>query len=564
MIRELTMVLLFAVGAQAQCTIEEQSALGDPTPGSGDLFGSSCSLDGDTLAIGVPFNLTAASGRLGSAQVFRRVAGSWLFEQEVVASNGSDMDQFGLSIAIQGDRMIVGARRHMTNGLFRAGAAYSFRFDGTTWVEEQMLTAPIPRADADYGNSVDLDGDIAIVSAPFDLGGAVFVYRLVGSSWELEEELRRTGQEDSFGTMACLDGDVIAASTPVVDGLVSAITIFEQNGADWSLSLDVTSSDAGFGIGVAADGDWVIASSNNSLRSFERVGPGQWSERGQVVPTIPSLSEPYRVALSGNRALVGEPEFFDSFSPGHAQVFTRTGTTWSEEVDLIASDGALGDRFGFALAIDGSRAVVGASGVIGTCPGVCRIGAAYSFDLDSAPCLFNDFCQGNGGDQMGCTDCPCSNNAAITSRGGCLNELNRSGRLRASGSPRLSMDTTRFVLERANVSTFAILVSGNSALPANPSNPCFGLDSGIQSAAPLDGIRCVGEGVVRYSARFTGVFGDSASWGGSTDPAGGLLSTPGFAPGEERFFQVFYRADIAASCMAGTNTSNGVALTVLP
>ncbi|MEM7516278.1 MAG: C-type lectin domain-containing protein [Planctomycetota bacterium] len=116
--------------------------------------------------------------------------------------------------------------------------------------------------------------------------------------------------------------------------------------------------------------------------------------------------------------------------------------------------------------------------------------------------FFTESCFGDGGDQMGCTDCPCSNNAPIGSRGGCLNSAGQSARLLVSGVPDVFSDSLRFEMTGATSNSFAILSSGAAIAPANAANPCFGLNTGIQSPT-FDGLRCAVQAIQRHGARAT-------------------------------------------------------------
>ena len=176
-------------------------------------------------------------------------------------------------------------------------------------------------------------------------------------------------------------------------------------------------------------------------------------------------------------------------------------------------------------------------------------------------------CFGNGGVTLGCTDCPCGNEAAPDVLGGCLNSNGRSALLYGSGSPSVASDELRFEALGANSTTFGVLLSGPVRLPNNSNNPCFGLGSGVISSA-LDGLRCVGGSTQRHGARPTNSVGDigitTNGWGPPNGPAGGLIAHGGFAAGETRHFQVFYREEPTLGCWTGQNTSNSVSYTFLP
>jgi hypothetical protein len=181
--------------------------------------------------------------------------------------------------------------------------------------------------------------------------------------------------------------------------------------------------------------------------------------------------------------------------------------------------------------------------------------------------LFRSFCFGDGGDGMGCTDCPCGNNAPAGAAGGCLNSVGNSGQLVASGSPAVANDTLRIELIEATPLTFAVLVSGDNRLPANSVNPCFYLGSGILSP-DLDGLRCMGGGFRRHGTRPTdaaGVVGSTTpGWGPPDGPAVGLIAQSGFTAGQTRHWQSFYREDDLLGCNSGLNTTQGVSVTFVP
>ena len=135
-----------------------------------------------------------------------------------------------------------------------------------------------------------------------------------------------------------------------------------------------------------------------------------------------------------------------------------------------------------------------------------------------APCGAPDFCFGDGGDQMGCTDCPCANNAAPGSGGGCINSAGTSAVLTSAGGGSVSLPNLCFAMSGGNPSSFAILTSGAARAPNSVTNPCFGQNpgSGIQSIS-LDGLRCVVLNVLRHGSRAVDSNGDigltTNSWG---------------------------------------------------
>ena len=118
-----------------------------------------------------------------------------------------------------------------------------------------------------------------------------------------------------------------------------------------------------------------------------------------------------------------------------------------------------------------------------------------------------------------------------------------------------------------NPSALAVLTSGDAVAPGNMANPCFGLNSGVQSAV-LDGLRCAVQNTQRHGGRPMDVNGDvgvmNNGWGGPNGPAPSIASQGGFVAGQTRNFQVFYRADNTLGCQTGQNTTQAVSVTYEP
>ena len=181
------------------------------------------------------------------------------------------------------------------------------------------------------------------------------------------------------------------------------------------------------------------------------------------------------------------------------------------------------------------------------------------------PSLFAQSCIGDGGDQMGCTECPCINNAPAGALGGCLNSAGASALLVATGTGSLLAGDLRFEVEGAVPDSFAVLTSGAAIAPTNPQNPCFGMDSGVPSLS-LDGLRCAVQNTLRHGGRpvasdGTVGMGVTNGWGPPDGPGGGLGASSGFPSGLTRHFQVFYRELPGTSCLTEQNTTQAVSVT---
>ena len=184
-----------------------------------------------------------------------------------------------------------------------------------------------------------------------------------------------------------------------------------------------------------------------------------------------------------------------------------------------------------------------------------------------------NYCSADGGDQVGCTNCPCMNNAPAGATGGCLNSAASSARLIASGDTSVSLlpgstDDLRFAASGVPATAFCILNSGDGVAPGNIANPCFGLNSGVQATA-FDGLRCAIVNTRRHGGRSADGNGEvgvtNNPWGGEGGPAVGLaVAGGGFVSGQTRYFQFINRDNPLLGCMRGLNTSQAVEVTFTP
>ena len=130
---------LVSAPATAQGLAQEEAQLLPSSALTGDLFGASAAISGDTVVFGAPGKVSFGPQN-GSAVVFRRSAGVWTQEQVLLAPDGDEQDSFGIAVAISGDTILVGAHWHDEVGP-DSGAAYVFRFNGSSWETSRTSAA---------------------------------------------------------------------------------------------------------------------------------------------------------------------------------------------------------------------------------------------------------------------------------------------------------------------------------------------------------------------------------------------------------------------------------------
>jgi len=352
-----------------------------------DTFGYSVSLSGNRALVGA-YQDDDNGNNSGSAYVFKYEGGrTWVEEAKLVPIDGAEEDQFGRSVSLSGDRALVGAYQDDDNGN-DSGSVYVFKYDGVSaWEEEAKLTASDGTAGDFFGDSVSLSGNRALVGAFGDddngsSSGSAYVFRYDGmSAWEEEAKLTASdgAANHQFGGSVSLSGDRALVGAIGNNGFTGSAYVFKLDdlNASWSEEAKLIASDGDafdqFGRSVSLSDDRALVgawlddddgSGSGSAYVFKFDGVNTWGEEAKLTASDGAGNDNfgYSVSLSGERALVGAYRDDDNGDDaGSAYVFEFDGVgTWGEEDKLIASDGAVSDQFGFSVSLSGNLALVGA------------------------------------------------------------------------------------------------------------------------------------------------------------------------------------------------------------
>jgi len=198
----------------------------------------------------------------------------------VIANDAASSDRFGISVAISNDVLVVGANRDDDNGL-ESGSAYVFRYQGIDgWVQEQKLTASDGQANAGFGWAVSLSGSAAMIGANNDVApfgsGAAYVFRYNGRTWNQEEKFSPPAgsrSDNEFGFSVAMDGNTAIVGSIREDGAaasVGAAYVYYYDGANWSQQAEIMASNGQcgadcdqFGFSVSMQAGTVVAGANN-------------------------------------------------------------------------------------------------------------------------------------------------------------------------------------------------------------------------------------------------------------------------------------------------------------
>jgi len=400
----------------------QQAYLKAATLGRYDKFGTSVAISGDTIVVGAPLedgNATGVNGdeannsasSAGAAYVFVRepFSQTWSQEAYLKASNTGGGDQFGGSVSVSGNTIVVGAvgedsnatgvnGSQPNNSSSASGAAYVFERDPTnqTWSQQAYLKASNTAASDLFGKAVAVSGDVVVVGATgedsnatgingdgsnnsYSRSGAAYVFSRTGTVWSQDSYLKasNTGISDEFGISVAASGDTVVVGAMSEDSSATGI-----NGSG-------TSNNMG---------------NSGAAYVFLRTGSA-WSQQAYVKSSNPGAFDRfgYSVSISDDAMLIGAKYEASNatgidgnqadnslVNTGAAYLFVRTGAAWSQHAYIKPSNSNASDFFGSAVGISGDVAVVGATGEDSGADGVngnqadnsrTYAGAAYVFDL---------------------------------------------------------------------------------------------------------------------------------------------------------------------------------------
>jgi hypothetical protein len=362
-----------------------------PVPSGTAFTGAGLAVSGDLLLIGVP---GTTNGAAGAVYAYRLVGGLWLpLATPTLEHHGDATSNFGSAVAMSGTTAIVGAPNDGT-GPGGEGSAWRYEFDGNAWDLGVEIVAPAGTPDA-FGTSVAIDGDRVAIGAPHTgsnptVDGGVVVFgpggdetgTLIRASADRSASAVTTASDDLFGASVAISGDTLLVGAP---------------------SDDVSASEAGAAFALEADDDWTVRTAFRATSMFRMrfgtsvalaeggliaaIGAPEDGERaadnqGAVYVTArtatteswPALDRllaedaatgsyfGHSVAIDAPRMVVGAP-LSDGPVPnaGGAYLFELRGEEWTPTARLrmsgptVVDDGA---RFGQRVALSGDRIAV--------------------------------------------------------------------------------------------------------------------------------------------------------------------------------------------------------------
>lgn len=405
-------VLAFTTAASALVTEEARVSHGLGT------LGKSVSLSGDTLLLG-------GGDTMNAAAAYRLVAGNWTLEADLVPSDPVTLIGYGTAVALDGDLAAVGAPNFDDATYTDRGAIYVFARTGTTWTQEAKLVFPNTvgsPSGAKLGAALAISGNTLVAGVPSyssSRGGALIFVRNAGV-WTLQQSFLSVATENNaqYGVSVDIDGDYAAIGAPQENSNGTAYYYRRANGVWTQTGLNTgLQSLSQIGAAVAQSGSTALVGAPFSYTTGFLPGPGaafigltgfvirnpnpaDWDDFGRAV------------ALDGDWAVIGTPKDFGTFAgSGSAYAFRRVGSGWSLAGKMTLADLGTNGGAGLSVSVSGNRAAIGT-----------RTGVTYLYTLafsdpdgdgvpdenDNCPAVSNTNQADTDGDHVGDACDPCT------------------------------------------------------------------------------------------------------------------------------------------------------------
>ncbi len=320
----------------------------------GDNFGQAVSIYNNYAAVAAPYDDINGNSNQGSVYIYFYTGNGWIFHQKLTAVDGAAEDLFGTSVSMWNDRLVIGAPRADANGQTNRGAVYVFTLNSNQWQQQAKLFAGDPAAGDEFGSAVAIQNNKLLVGAPrknngsYNQQGAAYLFLYNGSNWVQNNKLLHGEQTtgDEFGASVAIDSNWLVIGAPDkrennITWAGAAFVFYSANGTTgWSLEKKLTTGTSSFedhfGSSVAIDGEQIaVGIPGREVYNHDAAGSvfifryiqNDWLATTSV-DTRETATEDYfgmSVALRGGHLLAGAPmrDYDNHFNSGSAWLFER-------------------------------------------------------------------------------------------------------------------------------------------------------------------------------------------------------------------------------------------------
>jgi hypothetical protein len=401
-------------------------------PSANDNFGRSVAINGTTAIVSSANwsqKTPTSIANCGTAYVYINNNNIWTLQAQLLATDRSAGDNFGASVGISGDTVVIGAfswDQKTPTSITNCGAVYIFIRNGTSWTQQAQLLINNPSANDFFGIKVGIDGNTIIAGSPLwsqktptSIGscGTAYIFTRSGTTWTQQAQLLADdpSYSDSFGISVSINNDTAligayqwSQKTPTSLTNCGAAYVFIRNGTTWTLQAKLLANDrsAGdyFGISVSNTGDTAVIGSyrwsQKTPTSITTCGAAYvfirnvttWTQQAQLLANDPSAGDAlgYTTSIYNDTIIIGSYPWSQKTpisltNCGSAYVFVKNVSTWVQQNQLLAYDPSANDQFGFCVAINNNTVIVSANQWSQKTPTtITKCGATYITNLGNS------------------------------------------------------------------------------------------------------------------------------------------------------------------------------------
>jgi hypothetical protein len=394
------------------CAVQQEAKLVPAQAQPTAYFGWSVDLGPGRVVVGSPGHQPPSGGLQGAVYVFEKFGSSWV-QQAILGSQFAPLPQgadFGAAVALDGDRIAVGAPHAYNGSSAQVGQVFVFVKQGLTWIEEVVIDNATLKSIRPVGSRVALEGDTLLIGSPAPHSGyanntpaTVYVYHRGPTGWIQQAKLQpQDGVEaDYFGWSMALQGDTAFIGSPGYPGglpsgvsylIPGAVYVYQRTGTTWALRQVLRASDGQLG---EMFGGSISVSGNTLLISAPRVNDPQipavggayvytwngseWVEQEKIVPhgRTPFGLAGWKTSMNGSMFVMNGPASWEqSVAGGAFYLYSRVAKQWTEHLKISPADGKSNDGFSSSISVHGNTIAVGAPSHAALAP---LSGAVYIF-----------------------------------------------------------------------------------------------------------------------------------------------------------------------------------------
>lgn len=360
---------------------EQQKITPQNNGGNGDYFGNSVSISDNFLAVGCKFDQESGVNT-GAVYIYKLIDEKWVHDTKLFPSSSGGYQEFGYSVALGENTLVVGSHRDTVVAGRDTGSVYIFEHRNGSWIERQVLAPSDRRKGGRFGQHVAISGTTLVVNCNYG-SSLAYVFEKIDQSWREIQKLQiAKPEQEQFDHPVAIYGDriIVGRYYDSEKGHQSgSAIIFKKVAGEWLEEETLYPADGSFaswfGVSVAISDNVVVVSSHGDNAKGDKSGAAyvfeydgfHWIEAAKLTPKRGKAGDSfgYPVTINNNKIAIGCLGDDSAGPAGHnsgaVHIFRNTGRggNWTEEYKLLPSDGRYNGRFGYSIAISDKYTSVG-------------------------------------------------------------------------------------------------------------------------------------------------------------------------------------------------------------